>query len=118
MERFKSKITGGLERQIPPAVSMRRQPSRLTPLIGQWGHPHNTCETALLSEARRDATQTPRWDLNYCRTRVRFGVVEAINGNIRDADQPRPLLYEHALPPIESTAHGRDQHRIRRFSEG
>ncbi|MGA2411925.1 MAG: hypothetical protein ABSG46_16265, partial [Candidatus Binataceae bacterium] len=23
----------------------------------------------------------------------------------------------HALPPIESTAHGRNQHRIRRFSE-
>ena len=23
------------------------------------------------------------WILNYCRTKVRFGVVEAINGNIR-----------------------------------
>ena len=55
--------------------------------------------------------------LNYCRTKVRFGVVEAINGNIRMLIQPRPRLQEHALPPAESKAHGRDQHRIRRFSE-
>ncbi len=38
---------------------------------------------ALLSEARRDALKHLEGILNYCRTKVRFGVVEAINGNIR-----------------------------------
>jgi transposase len=47
--------------------------------------------------------------LNYCRIKVRFGVVEAINGNIRMSDQPRPRLEEPALPPVESQAHGLHQ---------
>ena len=35
-------------------------------------------------ETRRDAARST-WtaSLNYCRTKVRFGVVEAVNGNIR-----------------------------------
>jgi transposase len=38
---------------------------------------------ALVSETCRDVAQPLDGILNYCRTKVRFGVVEAINGNIR-----------------------------------
>jgi transposase len=48
--------------------------------------------------------------LNYCRTKVRFGVVEAINAKHPHVDQPRARLQEHALSTIESEAHGRHQH--------
>ena len=55
--------------------------------------------------------------LNYCRTKVRFGVVEAVNGNIRMLINRGRGYTEHTLPAAESAAHGRHQHRIRRFSE-
>jgi transposase len=47
--------------------------------------------------------------LNYCRVKVRFGVVEAINGNIRMMINRGPRLQEPPLPPFESQAHGRHQ---------
>ena len=45
--------------------------------------------------------------LNYCRTKVRFGVVEAVNGNISHADQPRSRLSESPLPAAEGQEDGR-----------
>jgi len=36
-----------------------------------------------VSETRRDVDQAPRWNSELLPTKVRFGVVEAINGNIR-----------------------------------
>ena len=55
--------------------------------------------------------------LNYCRTKVRFGVVEAVNGNIRMLINRGRGYKNLSLPAPESEAHGRHQHRIRRFSE-
>ena len=55
--------------------------------------------------------------LNYCRTKVPLGVVEAINGNIKALLTPRPRLQEPPLPAAESAADGRHQDRIRRFQE-
>jgi hypothetical protein len=54
--------------------------------------------------------------LNCCRTKVRFGVVEAINGKIPMLINRGRGYEKHARPPIEREAHGRHQHRIRRFS--
>ena len=54
--------------------------------------------------------------LNYCRTKVRFGVVEAINGNIRMLIN-RGRGYKNMRYLLLKATHGRDQHRIRRFSE-
>ena len=55
--------------------------------------------------------------LNYCRTKVPLGVVEAVNGNIKVAATPRTRLPQPELPAAESAAHGRHQDRIRRFPE-
>ena len=55
--------------------------------------------------------------LNYCRVKVRFGVVEAINGNIKTPATARPRLQEPTLPAAQGSAHGRHQNRIRRVPE-
>ena len=55
--------------------------------------------------------------LNYCRTKVRFGVVEAINGNIRMLINRGRGYKNLRYLLLKAQAHGRDQHRIRRFSE-
>jgi len=47
--------------------------------------------------------------LNYCRIKVRFGVVEAINGNIRIPINRGKRLEGPPLPTFESQAHGRHQ---------
>src|SRR5579862_6400881 len=52
--------------------------------------------------------------VNYCRTKVRHGVVEAVNGKIRIRHQPRSWLQEPAVPAVEGQAAGRDQHGIHR----
>ena len=45
--------------------------------------------------------------LNYCRTKVRFGVVEAINGNIKTLfRRPGPRLQESRLSAAQGSAHG------------
>jgi len=56
--------------------------------------------------------------LNYCRVKVRFGVVEAINGNIKALNQKRTRIQKPAVPAPQSAAHGRYQDPIRRFPEG
>jgi len=45
--------------------------------------------------------------LNYCRVPVRFGVVEAINGNIKALLRRGPRLQEPALPVAEGPENGR-----------
>jgi transposase len=50
--------------------------------------------------------------LNYCRTQVPLGVVEAVNGNIKSLLRRRSRLQEPALLPAEGTAYGGDQDRI------
>src|SRR5580693_4032616 len=70
-----------------------------------------------LSEARRDAAQTPPGNLELL---PHPSSLRCCGGDQRQhpyADQPRTRLYEHALPATESSTHGRDQHRICRFSE-
>jgi hypothetical protein len=44
--------------------------------------------------------------LNYCRTKVRFGVVEAINGQHQDSSEKGPRLQESWLPAAQGPAHG------------
>jgi transposase len=44
--------------------------------------------------------------LNYCRTKVPMGVVEAVNGNIKALLPPRPRLSRHGLSAAEGTALG------------
>ena len=44
--------------------------------------------------------------VNFCRTKVRFGVVEAVNGNIRMMIN-RGRSYKNLLPPVEGQAPGR-----------
>ena len=57
--------------------------------------------------------------LNYCRNKVRFGVVEAINGNIKTHPSSKgPWLQESHLPAAQGAAHGDHQDRIHRSSEG
>ncbi len=51
--------------------------------------------------------------LNYCRTKVPMGIVEAVNGNIKNLLRRVSPLQEPALPPSESSANGGDQDRIR-----
>ena len=46
--------------------------------------------------------------LNYCRTKVRFGVVEAVNGNIRMLINRGRGYQESPLPPTEGQADGRN----------
>jgi hypothetical protein len=48
---------------------------------------------------------------NYCQTKVRFGVVEAVNANIRILIN-LTRLQEPALPAAEGQAHGGDQRRV------
>jgi len=52
-------------------------------LSGQVDGSATVAAIALVSETRRDVDQAPDGILNYCRTKVRFGVVEAVHGNIR-----------------------------------
>jgi transposase len=47
--------------------------------------------------------------LNYCRTKVPLGVVEAVNGNIKALLRRGRGLQQSALPAAEGTTHGRDQ---------
>jgi len=56
--------------------------------------------------------------LNYCRTKVPMGVVEALNGNLQILATPRAGLWQPSLSPAESTADGGNQDRNRRFQEG
>jgi hypothetical protein len=44
-----------------------------------------------LASGRQLSAESIHFSL-HCVTRVRFGVVEAVNANIRDADQPRTRL--------------------------
>jgi hypothetical protein len=52
--------------------------------------------------------------LNSCQTKVRFGVVEAVNGNIRMLINRGPRLSESPLPAAEGQADSRDQPRTHR----
>ena len=52
--------------------------------------------------------------LNYCRTKVRLGVVEAVNGNIKALLRRGPRLLQPPLPAPQGAAHGRNTHRIHR----
>ena len=49
--------------------------------------------------------------LNYCRTKVPLGVVEAVNGNIKSL-QRRGRGYKNLLRAAGGPADGRDQDRI------
>src|SRR5207253_8554338 len=72
---------------------------------------------AHVSKARRDVAQPPRRDSELLSDQ---GTLRRRRGNQRQhphADQPWARLQEHALSTLESETHGRDQHRIRRFSE-
>jgi len=53
--------------------------------------------------------------LNYCRTKVRFGVVEAINGNSKTLR--RAAATKSRLPTAQGAAHGGHKNRIYRSSE-
>jgi hypothetical protein len=55
--------------------------------------------------------------LNYCRTKVRFGLVEAINSNIKTLLRRGPWLQEPWLPAAQGPAHGRHKDRIHRSKE-
>ncbi len=55
--------------------------------------------------------------LNYCPTKVRFGVVEAINANIKTLPQKGAWLQESGLSAAQGSAHGGHQDRIPRSSE-
>ena len=55
--------------------------------------------------------------LNYCRTKVRFGVVEAVNGNIRMLINRGRGYKNLSYLLLKARRYGRHQHRIRRFSE-
>jgi hypothetical protein len=46
--------------------------------------------------------------LNYCCTKVRMGVVEAVNGNIKSLLPAWAGIQESAVPAAEGSAHGRD----------
>jgi transposase len=54
--------------------------------------------------------------LNYCRTRVPMGVVEAVKYQITATQRTR--LQEPALPAAQGAAHGSDQDRIRGVQKG
>src|SRR6516164_2206544 len=72
--------------------------------------------TAPVSEARGHVAQAPRRNPELL---PHQSTLRSSRGDQRQhphADQPRPRLQEHALPPTQSKAHGRNQHRIRRFS--
>jgi transposase len=60
--------------------------------------------------------------LNYYRTKVRLGMVEAINGNIKSLLRRgrgyKNLVQEPAISAAESSAHGRDLDGIRGLREG
>lgn len=45
--------------------------------------------------------------LNYCRVKVRCGVVEAINGNIKTLLRRGPWLQKPSLPAAQGSTHGR-----------
>ena len=55
--------------------------------------------------------------LNYCRTKVPLGVVEAVNGNIKTLLRRGSRLQEPPLSAAEGTADGRDEDRICGFQE-
>ena len=72
---------------------------------------------ALVSETRRDAAQAPRRNSELLPDQGALRSRRGHQWQHPHADQPRPRLQEHALSATESKAHGRHQHRIRRFSE-
>ena len=55
---------------------------------------------------------------NYCETKVRFGVVEAVKCEHSDADQPWSRVSKSPLPAPEGQADGGDQRRIHCRSHG
>ena len=55
--------------------------------------------------------------LNYCRTKVPMGVVEAVKRQHQSSAPSRPWLSRHELPAAEGAALGRHKDRIRRFSK-
>ena len=55
--------------------------------------------------------------LNYCRVKVKFGVVEAINGNIKALMRSRTRLPQPPLLTAQSAENGSDKDRIRRSQE-
>ena len=55
--------------------------------------------------------------LNYCRVKVRFGVVEAINGNIKTLLRRGRGYKNLRYSAPQGSAHGRHQDRIRGFQE-
>src|SRR5438445_8570181 len=69
------------------------------------------------SKTRLPAAGSARGILNYCRTKVRFGVVEAINGNIKNPSSKGPWLQESRLSAAQGSTHGGHQDRIHRSSE-
>jgi hypothetical protein len=51
--------------------------------------------------------------LNYCRIKVRFGVIEAVNGNIKSLLRRGSRIQRSLLSAIKSSTDGRSPNRIR-----
>ena len=97
----------GLAGAVPPGLRVQRMRSaiaRLTPRPGTR-NPLATTFTKHLDGI-----------LNYCRTKVRFGVVEALNGNIRMLIN-RGRGYKNMRYLLLKAQCIRHEHRIRRLSE-